>query len=146
MKGFYGFAIGLAAISAGVIFSAPAGAQADSAFGHWSTPSKHGVVDVAPCGAGVCGHLVSSDAIRADAEARDVHNADAAQRGRPLKGVSMLAGFTRGDNAWTGGTIYNPEDGRTYKATITMADANTLNLKGCIVWPACKTQEWHRTH
>jgi uncharacterized protein (DUF2147 family) len=85
-----------------------------------------------------------SDGLRADPQLRDVHNKDAGQNGRPLKGLLMLQGFHAGTNGWEGGTVYNADDGGTYKATITMVDADTLKLRGCIVWPLCKTQTWKR--
>jgi uncharacterized protein (DUF2147 family) len=120
-------------------------ARQDAAIGRWSTPANHGVVEIRPCGGGICGRLVGSDVIRATPGVRDTRNSDTAKRNRPLKGIALLSGFHHTPDGWDGGSIYNPEDGHTYKATITMTGANTLNLKGCIVWPACKTQEWHRT-
>ena len=44
----------------------------------------------------------------------------------------------------TGGAIYNGDDGGTYKATITPIDADHLKVRGCIVWPLCKSQTWTR--
>ena len=61
-----------------------------------------------------------------------------------LAGIQMLSGFTRGSGEWTGGTIYNADDGGTYKATVTPTDAEHIKVKGCIVWPLCKTQTWTR--
>jgi len=116
----------------------------DSVLGTWRTPSRHGVVEIARCGASICGRLVTSDNIKRDPEFKDVNNKDAAKRGRTLKGMQLLGGFTREAGKWSGGSIYNPEDGGTYKATITPAGADTLKLKGCIVWPLCKTQTWTR--
>lgn len=113
--------------------------------GKWETPTKHGVVEIAPCGQSICGRLIDSDGLRADPQLRDVHNKDAGQNGRPLKGLLMLQGFHAAANGWEGGTVYNADDGGTYKATITMIDADTLKLRGCIVWPLCKTQTWKRS-
>jgi hypothetical protein len=31
-----------------------------------------------------------------------------------------------------------------YPATISLADENTLDLQGCLVWPLCQTQQWTR--
>jgi uncharacterized protein (DUF2147 family) len=131
-----------AAIAGCAILSTVAQAQPDEAFGRWSTPSRHGVVEIAPCGGGICGRLVESDAIRANPDARDTKNAKAPTR--QLRGLMLLDGFHRDGNGWDGGTIYNPEDGGTYHATITMDGHDTLKLKGCIVWPLCKSQVWHR--
>ncbi|NKJ42012.1 uncharacterized protein (DUF2147 family) [Novosphingobium sp. SG720] len=125
-------------------YATPAMAAPEQAIGRWSTPTKHGVVEIAPCGPSICGRLVESDSIRANPAFADGNNKNAALRSRPLKGLTILQGFTRSNDGWQGGSIYNPEDGGTYKATITIADPDTLKLKGCIVWPLCKTQTWKR--
>ena len=69
---------------------------------------------------------------------------DEAQRGRQLKGIKMLSGFSWDGSAWSGGKVYNPSDGGTYSGKITPVDANSLKLRGCIIWPACKTDTWTR--
>jgi uncharacterized protein (DUF2147 family) len=145
MTGFSQTITGLTAICILFAGATEAIASQDRAIGRWSTPANHGVVEIRPCGGDICGRLVGSDVIRATPGVRDTRNSDTAKRNRLLKGIALLSGFHRTPEGWDGGSIYNPEDGHTYKATITMAGANTLNLKGCIVWPACKTQEWHRT-
>lgn len=129
----------------GVGMASPAwAANADSVLGTWRTPSKNGTVEIERCGGSICGKLMSSDNIRKNPELKDVNNKDASKRGRTLKGMPLLGGFKLDKDQWAGGTIYNPEDGGTYKATITPAGADTLKLKGCIVWPLCKTQTWTR--
>jgi uncharacterized protein (DUF2147 family) len=133
----------VALVSASLAFPASA-AEPDAVLGTWRTPSKHGVVQIERCGASICGRLVESDNIRKNPDLRDVNNKDESKRDRRLKGLQILGGFERGEDKWTGGTIYNPEDGGTYKATITPQGTQTLKLKGCIVWPLCKTQTWTR--
>jgi uncharacterized protein (DUF2147 family) len=108
------------------------------------TETRHGIVEITPCGASICGRLIDSDSIRADPQRRDIHNQDPAQRQRPLKGLMMLQGFHGGASQWDGGSVYNPDDGGTYHGTLTMVDANTLKVRGCVVWPLCKSQVWKR--
>ena len=55
-----------------------------------------------------------------------------------------LYDFTGGPTKWTGGKVYNPDDGGTYSGTIELLSDNQLKLKGCIVAPFCKTQVWNR--
>lgn len=112
--------------------------------GLWQTPTNGGQVRISRCGQALCGALVNSDHIRANANARDEHNRDVGQRNRPLRGLQMLSGFTGGPTEWRGGSVYNPADGGTYRGTITMTNDNTLRLRGCIVAPLCKTQTWTR--
>lgn len=119
-------------------------ASADSVIGTWRTPSKNGTVEITACGASICGRLISSDNIQANPDLRDVNNKKEAQRSRKLKGLQIVGGFTKDGGKWSNGTIYNPEDGGTYNATITPTGPDSLKLKGCIVWPLCKTQTWTR--
>ncbi|MFT3967240.1 MAG: DUF2147 domain-containing protein [Sphingobium sp.] len=124
--------------------AAAAGADPNAVIGRWRTEARHGVVEIARCGPSICGKLIDSDGLKANPDLLDAKNKDAALRGRKLMGLQMLQGFSWKDGAWQGGTIYNGEDGGTYKATVTPVSANQLKLKGCIVWPLCKTQTWTR--
>ena len=112
--------------------------------GLWQTPTNGGQVEIARCGNSLCGKLVSSNHIRENPALKDVKNKDEAQRGRTLKNLQMLYDFTGGPTKWTGGKVYNPEDGGTYSGTIEMISDSELKLKGCIVAPLCKTQKWTR--
>ena len=125
-----------------------AGGPADDIAGRWITETRHGIVEITPCGASICGRLIDSDTIRGDPRSRDDNNKDPAQRQRPLKGLMMLQGFHAGTahsaKSWNSGSVYNPDDGGTYHGTITVVDARTLKVRGCIVWPLCKSQVWKR--
>ena len=112
--------------------------------GLWQTPTNGGQVRIARCGQALCGTLVTSDHIRADPNQRDARNKDESQRGRTLRGLPMLSGFTGGPTEWRGGSVYNPADGGTYRGALTMTGDNSLRLRGCIVAPLCKTQTWTR--
>lgn len=126
------------------MLAAAAAMSPDAAIGRWRTETRNGVVEVERCGGSICGKLVSSDGLRTNPDMRDINNKDANLRSRKLMNLQILGGFTRGDGEWTGGTIYNGEDGGTYKATVTPVDADHLKVKGCIIWPLCKSQTWTR--
>jgi uncharacterized protein (DUF2147 family) len=126
------------------MLAAAAAASPDAAIGRWRTETRNGIVEVERCGGSICGKLVSSDGLRTNPNLLDSHNKDASLRGRKLMGLQILGGFTRGESAWTGGTIYNGDDGGTYRATVTPTDADHLRVKGCIIWPLCKSQTWTR--
>lgn len=127
-----------------LLMAAAAAASPEAAIGRWRTETRNGVVEIASCGGSICGTLVTSDGIRANPDLRDSKNKDESLRGRKLAGLQILGGFTRTADGWDGGKIYNAEDGGTYKATVTAAGADRLKVKGCIVWPLCKTQNWTR--
>jgi uncharacterized protein (DUF2147 family) len=130
--------------AAALMFAVASPALAGDPTGLWQTPTNGGQVRISRCGQALCGALVTSDHIRADPNRRDVHNRDAGLRGRTLRNLPLLNGFTGGPTEWSGGTVYNPEDGRTYSGSIRMTDDNTLRLQGCVVRPLCRTQTWTR--
>lgn len=133
--------VSAAALAAG---GAPADSGSNAVVGRWKTETNGGVVEIARCGQSICGRLLESERLRASPDLKDENNKDASLRGRKLVGLMLLKGFAWDGRAWKGGTVYNAEDGGTYKGTVTPVDANILKLKGCIVWPLCKTQTWRR--
>lgn len=112
--------------------------------GLWQTPTRGGQVEITKCGSALCGRLVTSEGLQADPALKDVHNQNTALRGRALKGLTILTGFTGGPGEWTGGSIYNADDGKTYSGSITLDGGDKLKLRGCVIAPLCKTQTWTR--
>ncbi len=76
----------------------------------------------------------------------DKNNPDENLRNTPLKGYRILKDFTySGDDEWSEGTIYDPENGSTYSCTIKMSDENTLDIRGYIGISALgRTDVWKR--
>ena len=132
-----------AALAAALLLAVPAYA-ASPASGLWRTPAYNGEVQITDCGQALCGKIVTSDRIKVDPTLTDTKNKDPALRARLIKDLPMLEGFTGGPTVWKGGTVYNPDDGGTYKGSITLVDPDTLKLTGCIFVPLCKTQVWTR--
>jgi uncharacterized protein (DUF2147 family) len=62
----------------------------------------------------------------------DELNADEKLRSRPRLGLPVLTGFVKdGDKKYTDGTIYDPNNGKTYSCNITYK-GNTLDIRGYI--------------
>ena len=137
--------LGLVVLSLAV--SAPSvGAQQQAALGRWLSESGKGVVEIYPCADKLCGKLVwLADPIRDGAPAVDRNNKDAAQKQRPLCGLMMLGDFRQLEaNRWGDGWIYSPENGKTYRANMTL-DGELLKLRGYIGIPLLgETQTWTR--
>lgn len=119
-------------------------ALAASPVGEWKTPEKNGVVKVSECGDAICGKLIDGDDIKANPAITDMRNQDTSLRTRPLKGLPLFYGVKGGPTEWSGGSVYNPEDGKTYHGSIKLVDENTLKLTGCVMAPFCKSQTWTR--
>lgn len=124
-------------------------AAAPSITGLWTT-ARGATVELGRCGGGdsLCGKLVSSPTIRSNPVATDGRNANAALRGRRLTGLTILWGLKRTGTGWSGGHIYNPDDGKTYGGSVEPMPDGSLRVKGCV--PSvlrisfCGLQQWKR--
>ncbi len=76
----------------------------------------------------------------------DLENPDPALRERPIVGLAILHGFSYdGSGVWSGGTIYDPANGKTYKARITLDGPDRLDLRGYVGIPLFgRTSTWKR--
>lgn len=75
----------------------------------------------------------------------DKNNPNASLRNQPLIGLTMLRNFKFDDDEWSGGQIYNPSDGKEYKAYMKLMDQNTLSVRGYIgISLFGKTDTWTR--
>lgn len=128
--------LALTAVMASATLATPA--LAADPTGLWQTPTAGGQVRIARCGQALCGTLVTSANIRANPGLLDSTNSNTSLRTRTIRGVQLLSGFTGGPTEWRGGSVYNPEDGRTYRGTITMQGDNTIRLRGCVVAPCAR--------
>ena len=120
-------------------------ASASPVEGVWRAPVKNAVIRVYDCGTDVCGKVVDSDDLRANPNLKDFKNKDASLKNRPVKGLEMMSAFKGGPTEWTGGTLYDPASGNTYHGGITLVSHDTLQLKGCIFGPLCRSQTWTRS-
>jgi uncharacterized protein (DUF2147 family) len=75
----------------------------------------------------------------------DKNNPNPAVRTKPLLGLIMLTDFKYEDEEWADGKIYNPNDGKEYKAYMKLKDFHTLHVRGYIgfSWIG-KTETFHR--
>lgn len=119
-----------------VLATFPALVFAAGADGVWKTQTgKNGgslEVTISACGNKTCGKITnaysSNGAVDSGYE----------NLGKPI--ISNMV--SDGGNGYAGGTIWNPENGKTYKSKMTV-NGNTLNVKGC-VGPVCSGQKWTR--
>ena len=75
----------------------------------------------------------------------DIRNEAPSMRDRPIVGLSIFAGLAPSEpGTWTG-KIYNPEDGHTYSATLTVLSRKEIKLRGCKAWLLCGEKQWLRT-
>lgn len=61
----------------------------------------------------------------------DYHNPKPELRQRPIIGLQIMTDFAPdGPGHWTGGKVYDPESGKTYKSWIALVATNRLEVRG----------------
>jgi uncharacterized protein (DUF2147 family) len=117
--------------------------------GTWHTEDGKATVRIAACGPALCGTVIAlKEANDPDTgkPKTDKNNADAGLRNRPMIGVPIVLSMKPSGtaNKWSG-QVYNAEDGKTYSGSLTLQDANTIKLEGCILGGlVCKASTWTR--
>lgn len=134
-------------LSAGLLLVSSSALSAASITGEWLTYKSKAMVQITQCGDGLCGKIVW---LRQNKDSkgqpiRDIRNPDARLRGRAVLGLKTFSGLKpTGPNSWSG-LIYNPNDGRTYRASIMLEDRTSVLIKGCRVGgSACGERTWMR--
>ncbi len=94
----------------------------------------------------LCGRIVWLRRLAEDdgSVRKDLKNPDPDLQSRELMGMKVLWGLERkgkGGDRWVRGRIYNPDDGKDYKAHLAFRDDEAVELEACI-FLLCKTQVW----
>ena len=126
--------------------ASPAVAQDRSPVGVWLHANERIRVEISPCNAGLCGEIVWFRWPNDDAGLPlvDLKNRDPALRNRPLLGLRVIEGLRPdGKGKWVGGRIYNPDDGRDYRADLTVGADGILRVRAYVLLPILgKTLLW----
>ena len=135
-----------------VIFAAD---QADAILGQWIMAGGKARVEIVRQNGTYVGHIVwlkeplypADDSQGMAGKPKvDRKNPDASLRKRPIIGLPLVSGFHHAEtNVWTGGTIYDPENGKTYSCKISLMDNGSLRVRGYIgISLFGRTEVWQR--
>lgn len=123
--------------------------KADDLLGNWYTENGKSIITIYKCGAKYCGKItwLRNPYDENGKKQSDDNNPNQNLRGRPLMGINLLKDFVNvGDGKWEKGTIYNPEDGKTYSCNIEMMEnGKKIKVRGFVgISLFGKTQVWPR--
>lgn len=121
--------------------------SADAIVGVWANGSGKGHIQIYKSGNKYNGKIVwLKEPNGKDGQPKvDRHNPDPSKRAQPVMGMVMLRNFVFDDGEWTNGHIYNPQDGKEYKAYIKMNSHNEIAVRGYIgISLIGKTDTWKR--
>lgn len=126
----------------------PAAVADSQASGVWRAKNGKVTIRLSACGGEkLCGRIVALSKPRGkDGKLkRDKKNPNAALRNRPVIGVTILSGLKpEGANAWSG-SIYNPDDGNTYRSKVKLVSPTRLKVNGCVS-VVCKSMDFYRVN
>jgi uncharacterized protein (DUF2147 family) len=132
--------------------------EADAITGQWLTSEGEVRIDIFREDGKYFGKIVwlkepvyPDDDPEAGKPVRDRENPDPAKRGRPVLGLMLLSHFEyAGNHRWVCGGIYNPENGKTYRADLSLTPEGALKVRGFVgirllgrstVWTRYKEEE-----
>ncbi|KFA89225.1 DUF2147 domain-containing protein [Archangium violaceum] len=141
--------LGLATLT--VLFATSALAQEASVLGRWTTiddetKKPKSIVTLYEEGGKVYGKI--EKLFRAPTEEQNplCDKCEGALKNQPIIGMIILRDLKKDGNEWTGGTILDPANGKTYKAKIAVEDGGKkLKVRGFIgIALIGRTQYWMR--
>jgi uncharacterized protein (DUF2147 family) len=108
-------------------------AGSGSETGVWVDDTGQGAIEIAPCGAKLCGRIVwLKQPLGASGKPEvDSLNPAPAKRTKPVCGLQVIGDLTRqSDGTWDAGWVYDPKVGESYDLSVTLKDANRLTITG----------------
>ncbi len=134
-----------------LLFGSAAIAQSGRVLGYWLTEDNDSQVEVFQKDDNkYYGRIVWLDEpLEEDGKPKvDDKNPDKAMHDTPIMGLEILKGFAydASKNEWSGGTIYDPKNGRTYTAFMRLDGNNRLAIRGYVMGMRFlgRTTEWTR--
>ena len=118
--------------------------------GYWNTISEDGrptaIVEIQRQSNGEFIGVVRGLLVAATREDSVCSKCSDERRGQPVVGMTILRHMREDGDEWTGGEILDPENGKTYRATMKLADGGrTLVVRGYIGLSIFgRSQKWNR--
>ena len=123
--------------------------NSDGICGTWLTESGKGKVKIEKTSTGYFGKIVwLREPCYKDGVAKmDKNNPKKECRTAPILGLPVLKNFSynAAEQKWNKGTIYDPENGKTYNCTITQPEPKKLYVRGYIgISLIGRTETWFK--
>ena len=124
-----------------------AAAFAQDVIGKWKLDDGSAIVEVYKSGSEYNGKIVwLAEPNGPDGKpAVDRNNPDKALRSRKLIGLNMLSGLKKDKDEYSGGSIYDPGNGKTYNCSMKV-DGDVLHVRGSLDKRGLlgRTMDWFR--
>lgn len=130
----------------GFISNGYAQSMEDTIMGTWLNTEGTAKIEIMKSGNEYLGKIIALEVEKDGGDlVKDTNNSDPELQKRPLKGLTILEGLNYKKGTWEGGTIYDPESGKTYSCEVKLKNDKILEVKGYIgfSWVG-RTVEWTR--
>ena len=119
--------------------------QPEDIEGVWLNAKGDGFIEFKISDGVLSGTIIGSPLLE-DKLRKDENNPDPTLRERLLQGITILNDFNYdGGRRWQGGTIYDPNNGKTYNCKITLIDIDTIEVRGYVgIALFGRTEVWQR--
>jgi uncharacterized protein (DUF2147 family) len=144
----------ICAVLGAVSLQAEETAAAKKLLGIWVTSDGGARVEIYEKGDRFNGKIVwleednyETDDLEEGEPLRDVNNPDPSKRDAPIIGLNLIEGFSYDSKSarWHKGTIYDPNNGKTYRCRLTLESDTVLNVRGYLGSPVFgRTEIWKR--
>ena len=120
-------------LGAFLVFAPLTALLAEDVVGKWKLSDGSAIVEVYQNGDVYNGKIVwLQNPTEADGSpAVDNNNPDAKLRSRQLIGLNMLSDLNKGDGEYSGGSIYDPGNGKTYNCSMKV-EGDVLKVRGSL--------------
>ena len=112
-------------------FPEPARAETPSVIGLWLDNEGKAAIEIARCDRNMCGNIVWLKEPN-DKDGKpwaDILNADESKRKTPICGLPVMGDLKRETNGeWTGGWIYDPEQGKRFNVEVLPKDEKSITV------------------
>lgn len=130
-----------------VLMLATAALYAQDVVGKWKLEDGTAIVEVYKQGDVFNGKIVwlENPTEPDGTPAKDTENPDPKLRSRQLINLNMLSGLKKNGTEYTGGTIYDPGNGKTYNCSMKV-DGDVLKVRGSLDKKGLlgRTMDWFR--
>jgi uncharacterized protein (DUF2147 family) len=118
-------------VPVGLVAQAPA-VRADDILGIWESDTRSLKLRMVKAADGYNAHILwGNRVVEADGTTfkPDTKNPDPALRSRSIQNIVMISGLVWEKDEWTGGTLYDPSSGRSYRCKVAMKNGQ-LQMRG----------------
>ena len=129
----------MAGAASSLLLVGAASAETGRIAGVWLTENGDSKIRMSPCGKSYCGIVVW-----AKTNSLDEQNPDPALRKRSIVGMPLTKDMRATGDRGYAGSIYNPDNGKTYSVTMQVKGSSKLEVEGCVLGFLCGGESWSR--